>query len=359
MENRKRSLLYFYPLSSSFVVQDCNSFQEFYSVKSFTFQPSHKLLLPFSFLRQKFFLLANIRSSSVLVCQFAGYHSFLPVLFAKLFHKPCLIVVGGTDCVSMPSINYGNIRKPLLRWFTLKSLKYAAHITSPGISLVECEYTYTDTDFHKQGFRFFDRSIMTPYTVIYNGIDTSYFKPVEGIERKKKRFLTICTSIDQRNFLLKGLDLFIEMAKSFSGCEFTIIGRVAPGFTFRTPANVTVTDFVPHKSLPAKMSEFTYYCQLSMSEGFGVALAEAMSCGCVPIVSKVGIMDFIAGDSGFVLQKRDPDLLKSIIEQALDTDVESLSQNARSRVVSLFNYKIRKSALLLLIHNLLEKKEDN
>ena len=51
-----------------------------------------------------------------------------------------------------------------------------------------------------------------------------------------------------------------------------------------------------------------------MSEGFGVALAEAMACGCVPIVSRVGILDFIAGDSGFVLEKHDTDLLKSLIE---------------------------------------------
>lgn len=352
-EKKERILLYFYPSASSFVVQDCRSFQEFYSVKTFTFHPSHKYLLPLCFIKQKLFLLSNIHSAAILVCQFAGYHSLLPVLFAKIFHKPCLIVVGGTDCVSFPSINYGNIRKPILRWFTLKSLKNATHITSPSISLIECDYTYTDTDFHKQGFRFFDKSIITPCTVIYNGIDTSHFKPVAGIERKKNEFLTICLNIDHRNFLLKGLDLFIEMAKNFSNCEFTIIGRVAPGFSILKPANVTLADFVPNESLPAKMSEFTYYCQLSMSEGFGVALAEAMACGCVPIVSKVGIMDFIVGDSGFVLEKHDPDLLKSVMDKALDADIESLAQNARSRVVALFNNQIRKTALLKLIHDLL------
>ena len=175
-EEKRPVLLYCYLSSSSFVVQDIKSLTGSIQVKLFHFKPSPKILLPVSFLKQLFFLLGNIRSASILICQFAGYHSLLPVVFARILHKSCLIIVGGTDCVSMPSINYGNLRKPLLRWFTLKSLKYSAHIISPGKSLIECDYTYTDNDYPKQGFRYFDNSIETPVTVIYNGIDTVRFK---------------------------------------------------------------------------------------------------------------------------------------------------------------------------------------
>lgn len=346
-------LLYCYPVISSFVSQDIRSFREFYSVKEFRFQPSRKILLPVSFIRQKIFLLRNIRSSVILVCQFAGYQTLLPVIFGKMFHKPCLIVVGGTDCVSMPSINYGNLRKRLLRWFTLKSLKWATHITAPGIALIECDYTYTDTDYPKQGYRFFDKSIITPYTIIHNGIDTSRFRPVDGIVRRKNSFLTVCSNIDNRNFHLKGIDLFVAMAYCFQDCEFTIIGRVATGFSFRKPSNVTLIDFVPNDKLPSKLTEYSFYCQLSMSEGFGVALGEAMACGCVPIVSKVGILDYIIGDSGFLLEKRNEDLLKSIMRKALNGDIIPLSERARNRVVELFNSEIRKSSILKLIHELI------
>ena len=203
----------------------------------------------------------------------------------------------------MPSINYGNLRKPLLGWFTLKSLKYSSHIISPSLTLVECDYTYNDQDYPKQGFRFFDKSIKTPFTVIYNGVDISYFKSGETLLRHKNSFLTICSNIDKRNFRLKGIDLFIAVAEYFPDFAFTIIGKVAQGFNIVRPDNVTIIDYVPHELLPGKMAEFAFYCQLSMSEGFGLALAEAMACGCVPIVSNVGIMDFIIGDSGFILEK--------------------------------------------------------
>ncbi len=127
----------------------------------------------------------------------------------------------------------------MLRWFTLKSLKKAAHIISPGISLIECEYTYNDKDYPKQGFRFFDESIKTPYTVIFNGVDTSHFQPGSKHLRKSNSFLTICSNIDKRNFRLKGIDMFISVAEHFPDYEFTIIGRLAPGFNIVKPENVT------------------------------------------------------------------------------------------------------------------------
>ena len=48
-------LLYCYLSSSSFVIQDIGSLQESYTVKIFHFEPSPKILLPVSFLKQLFF----------------------------------------------------------------------------------------------------------------------------------------------------------------------------------------------------------------------------------------------------------------------------------------------------------------
>lgn len=350
----KPVILYIYPVSSSFIVQDIDSFREAYTVKQFRFQPPNKLLLPLSFIRQKFFLIFNISSSDIIICQFAGYHSLLPVIFAKIFRKPSLIVVGGTDCMSIPSINYGNFRKATLGWFTRRSLKFATHITAPGESLIESNYTYKSIKYPKQGFRNLDNSIQTPCTVIHNGIDTYSFVPLAGVERKRNNFLTICNTIDHRNFLLKGLDLFVYAARNYPECEFTVIGKVSKGFTLEKSDNLTLSDFIPNEQLPAKISGYTYYCQFSLSEGFGVALAEAMACGCVPIVSNVGIMSYIVGDSGFVLEKYDTTLLKSLINEALKCDTGILSIKARNRIIELFSSKKRATEFLELIGKMIK-----
>jgi glycosyltransferase involved in cell wall biosynthesis len=345
-------LLYFYLSPSSFVNNDIDTLKTEYEVKLFLFEFKNKALVPISFLRQKLFLIRNIFSCSILVCQFSGYHSLLPVLFGKLFHKPCLLIVGGTDCTSFPSINYGNMRKQLLRFFTLKSLKYATHILSPSLSLVESDYTYSQIGYPKQGYRYFDKSITTPYSVIFNGVDVLHFAPVGKLARKEKSFLTICSTIDKRNFYLKGLDLIISAAKELPDCEFSIIGRFSPSFNIETSDNVKFIDYISHDLLPETMAEFNFYCQLSLSEGFGLALAESMACGCVPIVSKVGIMDFIVGDSGFVLEHNDIGQLLELIKKALESDIEALGKRARARIENNFDLNTRRLALLKIVNDL-------
>jgi glycosyltransferase involved in cell wall biosynthesis len=142
------------------------------------------------------------------------------------------------------------------------------------------------------------------------------------------------------------------MAESHPECQFEIIGRKVPGFEFALPPNMTLTDFVPHKELAERMAGYTFYCQLSLSEGFGVALAEAMACGCVPIVSRVGIMDFIAGDSGFILDRYDTNLLGSLTSQALNADTGKLGLIASQRIASNFDKQIRRDQLLKLLQDL-------
>jgi len=351
--NKRPVILYIFPSESSFVKNDMLSLADQYELRTFMFLPPEKYLLPLYLIWEKLFLLKNIFSSSLIICQFAGYHSLLPVIAGRLINRPVCIIVGGTDCISMPSAGYGNLRKPLLGWFTLKSLKWARQIISPGESLIECEYKYTDADYPRQGYRSFDKSITTPVSVIYNGVNTEHFNIKAVADRRKNSFLTVCTTIDKRNYRLKGLDIFVKAADHFPEYTFTIIGRLAPGFEFNYPPNVTVLSYVEHKLLPAKMAEHMFYCQLSMSEGFGVALAEAMSCGCVPIVSRVGIMDFIVGDTGFILDKYDLELLFGLIGQAVASDTRQLGLEASRRVKEIFSMEQRSSRFTALIGKLI------
>ncbi len=350
-----KKLIFIYPNLSSFVEKDIAIFNNQYRVCCFQFLPRKKWLTPWTFLKELFFLLQQLPSASVVVVQFAGYHSLIPVILSGAFHKPSAIIMGGTDCVSFPSIGYGNLRKPLLKWFTLKSFRWASFLIPASQSLVEYEYTFQDSDFQTQGYKYFDPGNVTPFEVVHNGISTDVFSPVEGITRNKFSFLTICTNLDRRNYLLKGIDLFIEAAREFPGYHFILVGKMSPGCHINIPDNVVHLQSVPHTKLPELMSGHGFYCQLSLSEGFGVALAEAMACGCVPIVSKVGIMDQIVGDSGFVLQKHDTVLLKHIIQEAVRADIDLLSRKARNQIVASYSEKERSEHLLRIIRIIQEQ----
>lgn len=347
-----RKLIYIYPNLSSFVQKDKTIFEKQFQVTTFQFGIGDKWITPWYLFKEFWFLLFKIPASDIVIIQFGGYHSFIPVMLSGLFHKPSAIVMGGTDCVSFPSIGYGNLRKPLLRWFTLKSFRCASLLVPASESLVEYNYTYQDNDYPKQGYKYFDPGNTTPYRVISNGISLSNFKFKEGISRKKNAFLTVCTNLDSRNFHLKGIDLFVSAAKRFPAYNFILIGKLSGGFMIEELPNLSHIQSVKHDNLPELMSSCSFYCQLSISEGFGVALIEAMACGCVPIVSKVGILDQIVGDSGFILEKPDNGLLASIIEKAVNSDVKELSGKARVRVVNSFSDEKRSTQLLSALNNL-------
>ncbi|GGK71018.1 glycosyltransferase family 4 protein [Rufibacter glacialis] len=351
MPARKPVLLYFYPAQSSFVVKDLRLIEREYEVRHRGFLPTEKWQTPLVWLGQIFFLLRHIWQAEVLVCMFAGYHSFFPALFGKIAAKPCLIVAGGTDCVSFPSIGYGCFANPLLGRFARWSYQLAAHIAPVHEKLVWQDYTYQPNDYPHQGFRFHCPDLKTPHTVVYNGYDAQFWQPDPAIVREPNTFLTVCAGLDMRfTQRLKGVDLILEVAPGMPQATFTIVGAPA-GFTFPgQPANVRLLPKIPLADLNAVYSAHTYYLQLSMSEGFPNALSESMLCGCVPVVSQVGAMPDLINGSGFVLPVRKAEVLEQLLKKALETEeVQTLSQKARRQVATHYPEQRREQELLALL----------
>src|SRR5215217_8688534 len=127
MVSNKKRIVFSFPVYISFVRKDESLLREHYQVKSFLLdqKPSRILL---SLLNQFFFLLCHSFSTDAYVSFFATYSSFLPAIFSRIFNKPHLIILGGTDCCAYPSFNYGNFQKRFLGWITCQSLKWSNHL---------------------------------------------------------------------------------------------------------------------------------------------------------------------------------------------------------------------------------------
>lgn len=322
-----------------------------YDIDSFVFNPSKKIATILFFIKQLLFIGKYQSSAHIFICQFAGYHSFIPSLYAKITRKPCLIITGGTDCVSFPSIRYGNFSKKLLGKFTKWSYQCSSHISPVHEALMLSDYTYTNTDFPKQGLQYFLPNLSVPYTTIYNGYDSSFWYKKK--EKIKNRFVTVTAGINMHfTKKLKGIDLILDVAPYFPNCEFVIIG-VPNSYTLNEKStNIIKVPFVENSKLPEFYSEAEFYLQLSMSEGFPNALSEAMLCECIPIVSNVGAMPSIIGNSGFILTNRNSEELKELIRQALNCNKSILGQKARERIATNYPEENRKKELLKLVRTL-------
>lgn len=344
-----QTLLYFYPVKTSFVRSDLELLARHYRVRHFYFNARSKFLAPVYLFLQLCFIAYYFFSSKKFISQFSGYHSFLPSLFSSLTSHNHFIVLNGTECNNFPEYNYGYLRKPALNWFSKKSLAWATKLLPVSESLVFADYTYKETLYKKQGYKAFYPDVSTPYEVIHNGISPTKFKLDSDRERDTTTFLTVATGLSSRRIKgIKGLDLIIELAEMTPQYRYTFIGAEMDEH-YSLPSNIRVIGFVNHEQLREHYNAHAFYLQLSVSEGFGIALCEAMLCGCVPIVSKVGILPSIAGKFGYVLETKSKEKLAGLVEMARKEYNAERLPDIRQHIVSHFDIAIRENRLVAMI----------
>lgn len=308
-------MLYITPHLSSFVIKDIAIFEKEYEVEVSVFKPKKKIFIFWEFLKQLFFLLSKWRKNAIIVVMFAGYHSVLPTLWGKLFGGKVLIVTGGTDCVGFKKINYGNFIKFPMNLATRYSLKNCSCIAPVHESLVYQEYTYDKDLATFQGHQFWIPECKTPVRTIYNAYDTSKFY-CKSDNRQENTFVTVANVDLPFAKTRKGLDLIYDWATMHPEFTITLVG-VPIGW--QPPVmlkNLKLINFVGEKELLEIYNSNKFYLQLSVMEGFPNALTEAMMCGCIPIVSDVASMPFIADGDGVIVKHRSVDALESAFAQA-------------------------------------------
>ena len=347
-------ILHTYLNTSSFVNKDQAFFETLGTVRRFQFDVRKKYLLPVVFIRQFYHLLLYGFRTDIFMCQFAGYHSFLTALFAKITGKKSIIISGGTDCVSFPGIGYGNFYRPILRDFTKWSYQLCSHICPKHDTLWFTEYNYEPSEPQKQGIKAFVPNLKDKYTVIRNGYDPEKW-PLLDLSRKPKSFITVSGAFEYPfQVQLKGIDLILEAAVEFPDYHFTIAGVPEWKKLDVRSNNVTILPPIPHNDLHRIFNEHEYYLQLSMAEGFPNALCEAMLCGCTPIVSNVFSMPEISGNTEMAISKRSVQELISVLQKA-NTPNESTRQTNRRRISERYRYTQRTGELEKVVKRLVNQ----
>jgi glycosyltransferase involved in cell wall biosynthesis len=346
----QKTIYYNSSVNSSFVRNDKNLFRKQFRLKTFFFHANSKWFIPFELIRQLLVLLFKGFKTDIFITQFGGYHSLIPTLVAKLFNKPSLIILGGSDCVSFPSINYGNFRKSPLKQFTCWSYLLASHLSPVDESLVLGPYTYTMDDYSEQGLLKFCPNTKAKINVLNYGYDPDYFFPEKN--KIPNSFITV-GYLKNANFHRKGIDLILELALLYREFRFTIVGgteKDIPGIDI--PENVKLIASVSYDELKSLYANHEFYFQLSICEGFPSAICEAMLCGCIPIGSNVAAIPKIIGEAGFILNKKDINELKELVDKAVSAKKNTLSKQARKQIIANFP-KNEREKLITLINSIL------
>jgi len=346
----RKTIVYIYPSLSSFVKNDLALLRKKFNVLINTYAWNKKYNTPFFLLHQFFFLIFNINKCSAIFISSGGYWSLLPTLMGKLTKTNVYIILNGSDCASIPPYNYGVLRKFPLKQFCKYSYSMASKLLPVSSSLIHIKNLYySDDKYSTQGFKHFFPKTTTETMVLHNGCDSNFWTRINTIKRDPNSFIAV---FSESQFYLKGGDMIVEMAKIFPQLNFYIAGCNRPNNQNKKIDNLYFLGKLSPEEIRERYSTCQFHLQLSVFEGFGCALAEAMLCECIPIGSSVNIIPEIIGNTGLIVQHKEISELVSIIKQALSiNNKDELGKKARKRIINNYNIKKREQRLLTLSDN--------
>jgi glycosyltransferase involved in cell wall biosynthesis len=289
--------------------------------------------------RSYFALFRGVLWADIVYSWWANLNAVFTVLFSALLRKKSIVVVGGYEVAYVPEINYGTLLFPTGRLEVKFILRHASKI----IAISESS---------KNGILRF----ATPKNLklVYNGVDTKKFSP-SGT--KENSVITVVKTVSPATVEIKRLDTFLKASVYLPDVKFILVGEISSGLRDSLKklggSNVEFTGYLDPEALLAYYQKAKVYCQLSTHESFGVALAEAMACGCVPVVTRKYSLPEIVGDTGFYVPYNDPEATAEAIEKALRS---GKGAKARERMQKYFSSKAREKKLIREISDLIEQK---
>jgi glycosyltransferase involved in cell wall biosynthesis len=319
-------LLFVHSRKASFVALDREILAERFEIEDL-YQPGRLPNVPK--------VIGAVRRADVVFGWFASWHTFLPITLAALLRKPSVMVIGGFDTANMPDIGYGHqrggLRRLASRWIFRRATRL---ITNSNYSLSEIE-----------------RNTPIPperVTVVHHGVPD----PFDEEPATKERIALTVGAIDRSTLVQKGQLPFVQAARELPDVRFVFAGKwlddAVEELKAAAPENVELTGWLADHDLHAAYRRAAVYVQASRHEGFGLAVAEAMLAGCVPVVMNVTAMPEVVGDAGVLIESQEPAAVAEGIRKALGMGPDAPAR-ARQRILTTFPMERRKQGILRVV----------
>lgn len=328
MMSRRIKVLFVMPWRSSFVERDLEMLRRHFEVK---------IVLARGDLQASLSMAAGIAWCDVSFSWFAGRHAFQALKLSKLAGKRSIVVVGGYEVAEASEIQYDSLLTPE----TAERTRYILNNADKVLAVSE---------FSKK--EILSCSNPRDLELLYNGVDCNGFK-AQG--EKEDLVITVGNST-RDSCRLKGIDTFVRASMLLPRLRFAVIGKfdedirrdlekISPSVEFIGP--------LPPDELVSWMRKAKVYCQLSYRESFGMALAEAMCCECVPVVTGNGALPEVVGDTGFYVPYGDPTATAKAEKEALKAEK---GKAAHLRIKNRFSLERRERRLATIIRGLVEDR---
>jgi len=180
------------------------------------------------------------------------------------------------------------------------------------------------------------------HRVIHNGVDLDRLAPFQKSEYGSMRTLVTASRLIRR----KNISLVLEALQTFSSLEFVIVGDGPLRNNLERRARelgvgeqVTFEGFVQdRKDVYRILSRGDVFIHPSFSEGFCVAVAEAMGLGLPVVVSDIPVFHEVVGEGGLFIDPLNPESLKKTLRWLINNadDAETRGRRNQHRIETHF-----------------------
>jgi glycosyltransferase involved in cell wall biosynthesis len=288
-------------------------------------------------------VLRGVLRADLVLGWFASWHTFLPITLAWLLRKPSVMIVGGFDTANMPDIGYGyqqgGVRRRASRWVMKRAGRL---VTNSKYSRLEIE---RNTPIEAERV-----------TVLHHGVPDPFGALPEG---ERERLALTVGHLVRSTLEQKGHRPFVAAARHVPDVRFAFVGRwhddAIDELRAIAGSNVTFTGWLSDEELHSLYRRAADYVQASRHEGFGLAVAEAMLAGCVPVVTNVTALPEVVGDAGVLIGSQRPEEVAAGVRRALELGPDA-GVRARERILSRFPLERRRAGLLRVVEEALGER---
>jgi glycosyltransferase involved in cell wall biosynthesis len=188
--------------------------------------------------------------------------------------------------------------------------------------------------------------------IVYNGIPHELLHYKVNSHEKRNTILTV-SSINPRKNLPFLIDSFLE--SGLDNYQLVVVGaqnNVFSSTNYKSHPNVLFTGYISNNELYQLYHEAKLFVSLSLDEGFGIPVLEALYCGCPVLISDIDIYKECFRDVAAFTSAVDSKLAAFALWSTLKH--EPIAQSVQ-KLTALYNYEASALSLIKLLRETAEK----
>jgi glycosyltransferase involved in cell wall biosynthesis len=149
-----------------------------------------------------------------------------------------------------------------------------------------------------------------------------------GVADKSGYFLTV-GSLEPRKNLKTLMEAYAQLPSDLAQAHpLVVVGGTAVSFAEsvqeHTSPNIRFVGYLSDEDLGALYGSAKAFISVSLAEGFGIPVVEAMACGCPLIISDIPVYQWISGGQARFVDPTSPDSISSEIALAATDELRSI-----------------------------------